>query len=388
MSDVGKTVYAIQGNAVKREILSVNEDGYVLTWDSGENNWESKAIPSPTIPTSLPPDGPAGGGLSGTYPNPTVISINGINVSGIPSAGQVLTATDATDATWQTPSVGTLSGDVIGSLGSNIVQSLTGAIGNSYPIEVTYQPTTITSLIQTINSYINEFRFNAGANGIFSNWPLNAPQAYQSSIQCGAIPTIQQSSFSFTAGSPNQNDACYIQGTLSDRSGTQRTIDMAVGFGGGGEQAQLNLISTSDTPSLISIVASNFNMNGTVVHMSTPPSAGQILTASDPYNASWQSPSFQYPQSAITLSTGTVTLSSGQQLTPSLVLTGTLTGDITIDFGGVIGYYLCDFSAVALSGFDISLINGSTTTIITSLITPFKTLVIVMLNSVNTLSAG
>jgi hypothetical protein len=42
MSDVGKTVYAIQGNPVKRTILGSTEDGYVLTWNNvtSQNEWQ------------------------------------------------------------------------------------------------------------------------------------------------------------------------------------------------------------------------------------------------------------------------------------------------------------------------------------------------------------
>jgi hypothetical protein len=83
------------------------------------------------IPTALPPDGTAGGDLSGTYPNPAAAKVNGTSVPATPAAGQLIRATGTTAAAWTSE--------------MNLYLAPTGATAETFPRRWSTTPSSVGS---------------------------------------------------------------------------------------------------------------------------------------------------------------------------------------------------------------------------------------------------
>ncbi|MFM9542339.1 hypothetical protein [Streptomyces turgidiscabies] len=89
------------------------ELGDAATRNVGATNGTVAAGNDARLGDARTPTGQASGDLSGTFPNPAVAKVNGVAVSGTPSAGKVLTATSESEASWQTPSGGGGGGSIV-----------------------------------------------------------------------------------------------------------------------------------------------------------------------------------------------------------------------------------------------------------------------------------
>ena len=98
---------------------------------------------------------------------------------------------------------------------------------------------------------------------------------------------------------------------------------------------------------------------------------------------------FSFASSTVTINTnGTTNLTAAQMATPVLIMSSaTQTGLMTLNFGGAIGQFWVDFSAVTNSSDGLAFKNGTQTVVVTTLWT-IKTLFLVSCETTNSINVG
>jgi hypothetical protein len=114
------------------------------------------------------------GDLAGTAASPTVAKVNGVSVSGTPSAGQVLKATGASAATWQADATGGGGGITFNPV-TVTTATYTASVGDYIFVDATATGVSITMPTPQLNGTVRIQRLDGTANGCQI---LNAPGSY------------------------------------------------------------------------------------------------------------------------------------------------------------------------------------------------------------------
>ena len=125
------------------------------------------------------------GDLAGTAASPTVAKVNGVSVSGAPSAGQVLKATSASAATWQADATGGGGGITFNPV-TVTTATYTASVGDYIFVDATATGVSITMPTPQLNGTVRIQRLDGTANGCQI---LNAPGSYVNGSGC-PIPAV------------------------------------------------------------------------------------------------------------------------------------------------------------------------------------------------------
>lgn len=209
-----------------------------------------------TMPTGLPPTGAAGGDLSGTYPNPNVDRIHGIDMqSGTPSAGEVWLY-EGSPAKWQhqhLPAIHVTNDSAV--TGSSVKDALNHL--NTTKVESNAAITAGTSTKVTYD-----------AKGLITSGTTLSATDIPSGVDATKIGagTVSNTEFGYLDGVTSA-----LQTQLNTKVDTTRTISTTSPLSGGGDLSANRTLSIADavadgsTKGAAAFTASDFNSASGVI---------------------------------------------------------------------------------------------------------------------------